>query len=632
MASTSSYQRLFAELKRRRVFRVAAVYGGTAFVVLEAVDLVAGGLALAPGVLQAVTVLILAGFPIALALAWAFQVTPEGVRRTDPATTADIDAIVAQPRSKRWPSAILGILGGIAIATAGWWVLGPQPDRGRVASAESSPPVGGQTDEFVASLAVLPFANRSADPENEYFTDGVHDDILTELSRIEDLKLISRTSVMRYRDTEASIREIGRELGVTVLLEGSVQRSGGRVRITVQLIDAETDDHLWAQAYDKELTAANVFAIQSDVARQIAAALKATLVVGDQPGRRPPPTESLEAYDRLTEGRLLLASRSPDNMFRSVDLFREAIALDSSYALAYVGLAEAHLILYSWVQLGLDEIKPIVEASLDRALELDPQLGEAHTARALYLRNLGRRDESERAWRRAIELVPGHADSHHWFGIMLYELGRFDESRDEMRRALALDPLSRIINTNAGLTEFFARDYEAAIAQYRRALERFPDFDYTWVLLSDAYSMTGRHEKAVQAARRAVELGPRDKDWPLWLAYALARAGEEDEARSLVASAATEAEPTRFALVHVALGEPEEAFRWLEKGVVDRSPFISELRDARYDPIREDPRFQAMMRQVGLVEWGRSAQCPVPSWTRPGENARRPTIVPARPV
>ena len=601
MSGNLGYQRFFAELKRRRVFRVAAVYGGSAFVVLQVADVVAEGLNLSPAALQAVTLLILAGFPIALALAWAFQVTPEGVRRTDSATPADLDAIVAQPRGQRWPAGVLGLLGGIAIATAGWWALGPRSAPPNAEGVESAVEVSAPADVYLASLAVLPFANRSDNPENEYFTDGVHDDILTALSRLEGLKLISRTSVMRYRNTETSIREIGQELGVATVLEGSVQRSGDRVRITVQLIDADTDNHLWAETYDQELTAANVFAIQSDVARQIASALEATLVAGEPAESRPPPTESLEAYDRLTEARFLLSTRDHENMRRAVDLFGEAIALDSNYAPAYTGLAEAHLILYSWDQFALEEITPIVESALDRAMEIDPLQGDAYTVRALYLRNLGRFEESERDWKRALELVPGNANTHHWFGGMLWEIGRFDESRIEMRRALALDPLSRIIGANVGLGEYFARDYGAAIAQYRRALDRYPDFSYTWILLSLAYSLNGQHREAVGAGRTALEISPNDANWTLVLAAVLARAGDEDEARSLMASV-EEFDPTRRALVHVALGETDEALRLLEAAVDGGSPFILELGDPAYDPIRADPRFQEAMRRVGLID------------------------------
>ena len=607
MPDVSGYQRFFAELKRRRVFRVMAVYGVVGFVLLQVVDLVVPALLLPEWTYRFIALILLLGFPVAIVLAWAFEMTPEGVRRTEAVSAEDLDAIVAQqPASQRWPAGVLGLLGGLAIATAAWWALAPRPASEPAielsTAAESSAATRELADTYLASLAVLPFANRSADPENEYFTDGVHDDILTELSRLDDLKLISRTSVMRYRDTDISIREIGRELEVATVLEGSVQRSGDRVRITVQLIDAETDDHLWAETYDEELTAANIFAIQSDVARQIVEALEATLVAGEPTEARRPPTESLEAYDKLIEARILLASRGIAAMFQSVDLFREAIALDSMYAAAYTGLAEAHLILYSWDQLTLDEIDPVVKSSLDRALALDPLRGEVHNSRALYLRNLGRLDEAEREWKKAIELAPGHANAHHWFGIMLWELGRYEESRIEMRRALALDPLSRIINTNVGLGLYFARDYQAAIAQYERSLERFPDWDYTWLVLSFALSANDQHEEAIQAARKAVEFeSGQPGNWAAGLARALALAGDEDEARRVL-EAVADADPMRIAMARVALGDTEEAFRLLEVALDVGSPFLSELGDPAYDQIRDDPRFQAALRQMGLIE------------------------------
>ncbi len=246
---------------------------------------------------------------------------------------------------------------------------------------------------------------------------------------------------------------------------------------------------------------------------------------------------------------------------------------------------------------------------MDQALALDPQLGEAHTARALFLRNLGRFDESELEWRRAIELVPGHANTRHWYGGitrhwyggMLWEVGRFDESRIEMRRALALDPLSRIIGANVGLGEYFARRYGAAIAQYRRALDRYPDFSYTWILLSLAYSLNGQHQEAVEAGRTALEISPGDANYTQVLASVLARAGDEAEARSLMASVEG-SDPTRLALVHVALGEADEALRLLETAVDGGSPFIIELGDPAYDPIRADPRFQDLLPRVGLID------------------------------
>ena len=621
MSTTPGYQRFFAELKRRRVFRVMAVYGVVGFVLLQVIELAVPALLLPDWTFRFFALVLVVGFPIALIIAWAFEITPDGVRRTEALDDAALDAIVSEPARQRWPAGILGLIGGLAIATAAWWALGPRHDpTGDRATAERTAAAPGHLgvdaaaadpapeELYAASLAVLPFDNRSADPENEYFTEGVHDDILTELSRLDGLKLISRTSVMRYKDTDLGIREIGRELGVATVMEGGVQRSGDRVRITVQLIDAETDNHLWAATYDEELTAANVFAIQTDVARKIVEALETTLVDGPTAATGGPPTESLAAYDKLIEARIRLATRHSDDMFESVNLFREAIELDPSYAEAYTGLAEAHLILHSWDQIPFEEAEPVVVRALDRALELNPRLPEAHNVRALYLRNLGRIDEAEAEWTTALELAPGLANAHHWYGSLLWELGRFDESQRQLRQALALDPMSRIINTNVGLGLYMARDYGTAIERYRLALERFPDWDYTLYLLSAAYSLAGRHEEAIEAASRALELvadvpdAPGYGNWSAGLAAVLARAGRESAARDTLALIDGRADPTRLAIARVALGDTDAAFRYLEQAVAIRSPFLSELGDPAYDPIRDDPRFQALLREVRRSE------------------------------
>jgi len=620
MPETPGYQKFFAELKRRRVFRVMAVYGVVGFVLLQVVDLAVPALLLPDWTYRLVALILVVGFPIALIIAWAFEITPEGVRRTEALDEAALEAIVAQPARQRWPAGILGLIGGLAIATAGWWALGPRHDAtsdgGAVESAAAAGRDGAATtssdpapDEiYAASLAVLPFDNRSADPENEFFTEGVHDDILTELSRLDGLKLISRTSVMRYKDTDLGIREIGRELGVATVMEGGVQRSGDRVRITVQLIDAETDNHLWAATYDEELTAANVFAIQTDVARKIVEALATTLVADVATGTVEPPTESLAAYDKLIEARIRLATRNLADMLESVTLFREAIELDPSYAEAYTGLAEAQLIRHSWDQITLDEAEPVVVSSLDRALELNPHLPEAHNVRALYLHSLGRYAEAEEEWETTLSLAPGLANAHHWYGITLWELGRHDESQRQMRQALALDPMSRIINTNVGFGLYMAREYEAAIERFRQALVRFPDWDYTLYLLARSYSQDGRHDEAIETMLRAIEQaraqqnGLGNRNWAAGLAAILARAGREEVARDTLRAIEGLADPTRLAIAYVAVGDTGEALRHLEQAVAIRSPFLSELGDPAYDPIRDDPRFRAIVREVGLPE------------------------------
>lgn len=599
---------LIHEIHRRSLWQVLVIYITASWVVLEVTDVLASNFGLPEWFPAFALGLLLLGLPIVLATAFVQEGGPTGVREDSSELPSIVGAESGSPgiaseaaagsaKIFTWRNAIGGGVLALAlwgIVATGWILWGPGHEPGA--------PLAAGNEEYSASVAVLPFANRSSDPENVYFVDGIHDDILTHLAKLEDLKLISRTSVMRYRDTDKSIREIGEELGVAAVLEGGVQRSGTRVRVTVQLIDAATDDHLWAETYDEDLTAANVFAIQSDVARQIAGALQATLTpdVGARIGQRP--TESLEAYDLYVQGRFLLNTRQDENMRSSVDLFREAIVLDPAYASAYVGIADAHLVMWSWDIIPFEAAEPEIRASLETALEIDPRLGEAHIARALYLSSMGRRwDEADREYRQGLKLVPGYANAHHWFALVLNELGRFDEARVEIRKAGELDPLSQIISTNTGWVEYFARDYEAAISQYRRALERDPDFQYTWVLLADAYSMSGRHEEAIAAARRSLEIDTNDHNYPLWLAFVLARAGQTEEARRLAEERADTADPTRVAMVYVALDEPEEAFAWLDRAFAAESPFLIEMAvDPRYDPIRDEPRFLDMVRVLGL--------------------------------
>ena len=461
------------------------------------------------------------------------------------------------------------------------------------------PALDGFEAPSLGSIAVLPFTNLGGNEDITPFVDGIHDDILTQLSKIGDLKVISRTSVMKYRDTDKSAANIADELGVAALLEGGVQRAGDRVRVNVQLIDARADDHLWAETYDQELTAANVFAIQTDLARQIARALDATLSadVSERLARRP--TESLEAYDLYAEGRFLWNQRTAEGMFRSIELFQQATTLDSAYALAYAGLADSYTTLFSWGFILWDDAFPQIEAALNRALELDPLLGEARTTRAMLLESQRLWGEAEREFVRALELSPGYATTRHWHALLLAMLGRFDEALSEIRRAAELDPLSPIISTNVGWLHSLSRDYEAAVEQLTRAVQREPDFYYTHVLLGDALAELGRYPEAIAASSRGAEMAPLP-NVELWLARVYARAGRREEALQIVEERSL-GDPTRIALVYVALGETEQAFQLLERAFETESPFVDEMKvEPRYDPLRSDPRFDEMLRRLGL--------------------------------
>lgn len=451
----------------------------------------------------------------------------------------------------------------------------------------------------LGSIAVLPFANRGGGEETAPFVDGIHDDILTQLSKIGELKVISRTSVMKYRETDKSVADIADELGVATLLEGGVQRSGDRVRVTVQLIDARTDDHLWAESYDEELTAAGVFAIQTDLARKIAGALQATLSpeVNERLATRP--TESLEAYDLYAAGRYQWNQRSAEGMFGSIELFQRAISIDSTYAMAYAGLADSYTTLFSWGFIAWEDAASQIDAALQRALALDPLLGEAHATRGTLLQNQRAWEEAEREFLHALDLSPGYGTAHHWYALHLAKLGRFDEALSEIRRAAELDPLSPIISTNVGWLHYLARDYEASAKRLEGTIERHPDFYYAHLLLGSTYAEQGRIPEALAATRRGTDLAALP-GVDLWLARVDALAGRSDEALRMIEER-PRGDPTRIALVFLALDEDEQALEVLEQAFEVRSPFLNELSvDPRYDPIRSDPRFEAMLRRLGL--------------------------------
>ena len=417
----SVFRAFLGELKRRRVYRVAVVYAAVAFVIWQAAEITFPALNLPPWTLTFVVVLTLLGFPIALVLAWAFDITPEGVKRARP--SAGEPAPAARPGMTRLATAGLAVV--VLVVAAGWFLLAER-------AAREAP--GGH---FVA---VLPFDNLSADAENDYFSDGITDDIITQLSKVADITVTSRTSSMRYKGSEVGIQQIAEELGVATILEGGVQRVGDRVHINAQLIDAMTDRHLWAETYDEELTASNIFEVQVRIARSIAEALDATLSAKEEERLGRKPTENLAAYDLFLLGRnQWQGGYSLESIRRSIDYFECAIEEDPGYARAYAGLAHAYAALGYW---GFPDAPPPRQSfrqareAVTRALEIDDELAEGHTTLAtLHWRDDFQILEAETEIRRAIELSPDDPLAHQEYGLVLSMLGRYDESIEEMRRA-----------------------------------------------------------------------------------------------------------------------------------------------------------------------------------------------------
>jgi TolB-like protein/Flp pilus assembly protein TadD len=444
----------FCELRRRKVWRVAAGYGVVGWLIIQFATTVLPALTLPPWTARLVIILVLAGFPIALILAWAFDVTSHGIEKTSD-TAVDCPPSFPTRRKNIIPLAVSGL---VIAAVAGYFLI-PR------ASAR----------KLEKSIAVLPFDNFSADKENAYFADGIQDDILTNLARIGDLKVISRTSVMPYRGQTHNVREIGKALNVATILEGSVRREGQRVRINVQLIDASNDKHLWAQVYDRELN--DVFAIQSELAQKIAAALKATLSPDEQDRIKKKPTENSEAYLHYLEAHDISTrtDRSSELLKRAEQLYEQATLLDPSFALAFAQLSQLH----SWIYYSLDPTPARLakaRAAAGEAMRLQPDLAESHLALG-YTYYYGERDYDRALaeFEIARRDLPNDAGIFRAISAIERRQGKWKQSIEHREKAAALSPTDPVLWENLGTTHAALRDFPAAAAAFDRAASLAPN-------------------------------------------------------------------------------------------------------------------------------------------------------------
>ncbi len=556
-------KKFFAEVKRRNVYKVAAAYGVVAWLLTEIATQVLPFFEIPNWGVRLIVLAIIIGFPIALVIAWAFELTPEGLKRTE---IADAEFPLGRSPKRAWILTVI-IAGAISV---GLFFLGRYTTSRTLSTEQGQPPASAESLPQ-KSIAVLPFDNLSRDPDNAYFAEGIQDEILTRLAKVADLKVISRTSTQKYKSAPDNLRDIAKQLGVLNILEGSV-----------------------------------IFAVESDIAKTIADTLHAKLTGSEKSAIAKRPTADTEAYELYLKGRFFWNKRTGPDLRKAIAYFNQAIAKDPNYALAYAGLADAYVLLPPYGAASALESFPQAEAAAKKALELDDALAEAHTSLGQVLVSYDFDFEgSTREFERAITLNPNYATAHHWYGSgPPLSLGEFDRAIAELKRAQQLDPLSLIINADLGSGFVTARRYDDAIAQLRKTIEMDPHFYYAHWNLGEALELKGQLREAFAEYKKAAELN----DDPLVLslvAQAEAKLGQRDDARKMLEQ--LEQLATRryvgnyaFALVHIALGEKEKAIEDLEHAYRDRvGPDIALLKvDPMLDPLRGDPRFEALVQKV----------------------------------
>lgn len=595
------------EFRRRKVFRVGAVYLAVAWLLVQAVTQTFPYLGIPDWTITLVIVLAAAGFPLALLLAWAFEVTPEGVRRSRGAPDeASEPGTEGQPAVKPVANRSAGEPPGRGVPVRiGGVVLLLLAGAGAYALLVEATPIGGGTGSDVSgrrSIAVLPFADLSPEGDQRYLGDGLSEEIIGALGRLRSVEVKARSSSFRFRGESVGSNAIGDSLGVEALLEGSVQRVGDQVRIRTQLVDTRTEGTLWTQSYSRRL--GDVLAVQQEIAQKVVDALEVRFGVGERERLSTRPTGSGEAYLLYLRGRHAWNSRTPEALRRSLELYGQALELDPDYADAWAGIADTHVVLASYGLVPAPEAYPRAREAARHALQLDDGSARAHAAlgatQADYFWDWERAEEE---FRRALELDPDYVTARYWYAEFLAHLGRTDEALAQAGRAQRLDPLSLQASATVGLARYMAGDYRRAVEQLDRTLEEGPQFT-AYLYGGLARSQLGEHREAVVLMEEGLERFGSIPTMRALTGYVFARAGEEERARELLEELLEQREsgyvyPIDLAAVQVGLGSREEALRWLDEAYEERNWQMRFLAtEPVFAPLRDDPRFQALVEKL----------------------------------
>jgi len=548
--------RFWKELRQRRVIRVLVVYVAVGFAVIEFVDIVTEPLSLPVWTLTLVIILVSAGLPLALIFAWAFDITPQGIKRTDFSDSTQDEKV----------------LNGLN------------------------------------SIVILPFEDMSPEKDNEYSCDGITEEIINALTKIEDLYVVARTSAFAFKGQSIDVREIGNKLGVKTLLEGSVRKAGDQLRITAQLINIETGYHLWSERYDRQLS--DIFEIQDEISMQIVNKLKISSKPREEKILARRYTGNLEAYNLYLKGRYFWNRLTEEGLHKSLDFFRQAIRIDPDYALAFSGISDAYcrLAWYSYTAPG--EVFPRAKEAAEKALKIDDHLPEAYASLGFvsmcFDRDYGK---AMKEMKKAIDLNPGFSGARTYYSICLAITGMHEESITEGKRALELDPLTPMMYVNLGGRYYYARQYELCIENVKQSFELDPEFNIVHFYLAYFYNQWKKHAEAIAEIQKLIgHFGRSNPTFLSILAIILASSGNTKAAEEVI-DEITELSKKKYisffwlATIYVVVGQYDIAFELFEKAYQTHEVLMIFLNvDPIFDRIKPDQRFQALLRKMNFIQ------------------------------